>query len=300
MEEEEEEVPRRRQLPDSNARYRDRSFWDSRYQDEGAAPAEWFGGLERFREQLEAELSPGDRILVLGCGNSALSYNLFQLGYTDITSIDYSPICIASVRDRYAHCPGLHWAVMDAQALTFVDGSFDVVLEKGTLDSMMVEETDPWNVSSEARVLLDQVLTEVSGKNSCWYLGRMAPSSTISMCDFLNLGPFPNFKDVRQASLHWFFSCLLFSAAESHLSGGKNLSLLISISVPESGLPSCCNHTAPFWWGGAFHKPQDLPKAEISDPEQGRKLPKPIQSILFIKFIYCPSSKDYSIKTQNA
>ncbi|XP_053246718.1 EEF1A lysine methyltransferase 4 [Podarcis raffonei] len=164
MEEEEEEAaaPRRRQLPDSNARYRDRSFWNSRYQDEGVAPVEWFGGLERFREQLEAELSPGDRILVLGCGNSALSYNLFQLGYTDITSIDYSPICIASVQDRYAHCPGLHWAVMDARALTFVDGSFDVVLEKGTLDSMMVEETDPWNVSSESRMLLDQVLTEVS------------------------------------------------------------------------------------------------------------------------------------------
>ncbi|XP_061493455.1 EEF1A lysine methyltransferase 4 [Rhineura floridana] len=156
-----EDSPRRR-LPDSNTRYRDRNFWDSRYRDEGATPAEWFGGLECFRQQLEVELNPGDRILVLGCGNSALSYDLFQLGYTNITSIDYSEACIAHMQAHYAHCSSLHWAVMDARALTFVDGSFDVVLEKGTLDSLMVEETDPWNVSHEARMLLDQVLTEVS------------------------------------------------------------------------------------------------------------------------------------------
>ncbi|XP_066477660.1 EEF1A lysine methyltransferase 4 [Tiliqua scincoides] len=147
---------------ESNARYRERSYWESRYRQEGAAPAEWFGGLEAFRAPLQAELEPEARVLVLGCGNSALSYDLFRLGYTDITSIDYSAACITSMQERYAHCPGLHWAIMDARALTFLDGSFDVVLEKGTLDSMMVGETDPWHVSREARVLLDQVLTEVS------------------------------------------------------------------------------------------------------------------------------------------
>ncbi|XP_077204331.1 EEF1A lysine methyltransferase 4 [Paroedura picta] len=154
--------PRRRALPERNSGYGERGFWEARYREEGAAPAEWFGGLEAFRGQLEAELSPTDRNLVLGCGNSALSCNLYQLGYTDITSIDYSSACIASMGDYYAHCPGLRWVVMDARALAFRDGSFDVVLEKGTLDSMMVEETDPWCVSREARTLLDQVLAEVS------------------------------------------------------------------------------------------------------------------------------------------
>uniref|UniRef100_A0ACB8FBU4 Uncharacterized protein n=1 Tax=Sphaerodactylus townsendi TaxID=933632 RepID=A0ACB8FBU4_9SAUR len=100
--------------------------------------------------------------LFAGCGNSALSHDLYQLGYTDITSIDYSAVCITSMRDYYGHCPGLQWAVMDAQALAFRDKSFDVVLEKGTLDSMMVEETDPWHVSQEAKTVLERVLTEVS------------------------------------------------------------------------------------------------------------------------------------------
>ncbi|KAJ6653852.1 hypothetical protein lerEdw1_008649 [Lerista edwardsae] len=64
-----EESSRRRRQPGSNARYRERSYWESRYRDEGAAPAEWFGGLDCFREQLEAELKPGDRILVLGAAS---------------------------------------------------------------------------------------------------------------------------------------------------------------------------------------------------------------------------------------
>ncbi|KAL8188123.1 UNVERIFIED_CONTAM: hypothetical protein K2H54_061905, partial [Gekko kuhli] len=104
--------------------------------------------------------------LFAGCGNSALSHDLYQLGYTDITSMDYSAACIGSMQDYYAHCPGLQWVVMDARALAFRDGSFDVVLEKGALDSMMVGETDPWHVSREARTRLEQVLAEVSGEMS--------------------------------------------------------------------------------------------------------------------------------------
>ncbi|NXE83189.1 EFMT4 methyltransferase, partial [Cochlearius cochlearius] len=97
-----------------------------------------------------------------GCGNSALSHDLHELGYTDVTSIDFSPACIAAMRARYARCPGLRWAVMDIRALAFPDAAFDVVLEKGTLDVLMVEETDPWDVSPRAAAAMRRVLTEVS------------------------------------------------------------------------------------------------------------------------------------------
>ncbi|NWI70937.1 EFMT4 methyltransferase, partial [Todus mexicanus] len=100
-----------------------------------------------------------------GCGNSALSHDLHELGYTDITSIDFSPACIAAMRARYARrCPGLRWAVMDMRALAFPDAAFDVVLEKGTLDVLMVEETDPWNVSAQAVASMQRVLAEVRGR----------------------------------------------------------------------------------------------------------------------------------------
>ncbi|XP_061204679.1 EEF1A lysine methyltransferase 4 [Neopsephotus bourkii] len=152
----------RRHTPAANRRYRQRRFWDELYRQEGAEPREWLGALSRFLPHLQPELRPADRILILGCGNSALSHDLYELGYTDVTSIDYSPACIAAMRARYACCPGLHWAVMDIRALAFPDATFDVVLEKGTLDVLMVEETDPWNVSPQATATMHRVLAEVS------------------------------------------------------------------------------------------------------------------------------------------
>lgn len=105
-----------------------------------------------------------------GCGNSALSHDLHELGYTDVTSIDFSPACIAAMRARYARCPGLRWAVMDIRTLAFPDAAFDVVLEKGTLDVLMVEETDPWDVSPQAVAAMHRVLAEVWGRGS-WVEG---------------------------------------------------------------------------------------------------------------------------------
>lgn len=65
------------------------------------------------------------------------------------------------MRSRYAHCPQLRWAVMDMRSLTFPDASFDVVLEKGTLDVLLVEEADPWHVSSRGAAAMRRVLAEV-------------------------------------------------------------------------------------------------------------------------------------------
>ncbi|XP_064241204.1 EEF1A lysine methyltransferase 4-like, partial [Passer domesticus] len=152
--------------PPRPPRYGRRRFWDTLYRREGAETREWLGGLSRFLPQLEPELRPGDRILVLGCGNSALSHDLHELGYTDVTSIDFSPACIAAMRARHARCPGLRWAVMDIRALAFPDASFDVVLEKGTLDVLMVEETDPWRVSPQAAAAMRRALAEVRGEGA--------------------------------------------------------------------------------------------------------------------------------------
>ncbi|XP_029106386.1 EEF1A lysine methyltransferase 4 [Scleropages formosus] len=63
---------------------------------------------------------------------------------------------------RHADCPGMRWLKMDARHLAFSEGTFEVVLEKGTLDAMMVEEKDPWSVSAETAGLLQQVLKEIS------------------------------------------------------------------------------------------------------------------------------------------
>lgn len=78
-----------------------------------------------------------------------------------MTSVDYSSVVVAAMRARYAHVPKLRWETMDARALGFPDGSFDVVLEKGTLDALLAGERDPWTISSEGVHTVDQVLSEV-------------------------------------------------------------------------------------------------------------------------------------------
>ncbi|XP_061270118.1 endothelin-converting enzyme 2 isoform X5 [Bos javanicus] len=151
------------ELPEKNCGYREVQYWDQRYQGAAdSAPYEWFGDFSCFRDLLEPELRPLDRILVLGCGNSALSYELFLGGFPDVTSVDYSSVVVAAMRARYAQVPTLRWETMDVRALGFPSGSFDVVLEKGTLDALLTGEQDPWTVSSEGVHTVDQVLNEVS------------------------------------------------------------------------------------------------------------------------------------------
>lgn len=102
-----------------------------------------------------------DSVSLSGCGNSALSYDMHRAGYTSITNVDYSSVCVESMAERHKECAQLSWLCMDARRLAFPDGVFDVVLEKGTLDAMLVEESDPWKVSENAARLLHQVLLEV-------------------------------------------------------------------------------------------------------------------------------------------
>ena len=91
-----------------------------------------------------------------------MSVDMHRAGYRSICNIDYSSVCIHTMSTRHADCPGMSWLQMDARQLSFPDGSFDVVLEKATLDAMLVAEKDPWEVSSDAACLIHRVLSEVS------------------------------------------------------------------------------------------------------------------------------------------
>ncbi|XP_070989046.1 EEF1A lysine methyltransferase 4 isoform X2 [Oncorhynchus clarkii lewisi] len=143
-------------LPDRNSRYKDVDYWDERYKTEKSF--EWFGDFSKFQHLLQRHVLKDDAILVLGCGNSSMSSDMYDAGYHSITNIDYSSVCIDTMSARHdATCPGMTWHQMDARQLSFTDASYDVVLEKGTLDAMLVEEKDPWKVSSETACLIDQV-----------------------------------------------------------------------------------------------------------------------------------------------
>ena len=59
------------------------------------------------------------------------------------------------------HLKPMSWLVMDILDLKFPDKYFDVVIDKGTIDSLMVDQGSPWEPKEE--VLLDarKALSEV-------------------------------------------------------------------------------------------------------------------------------------------
>uniref|UniRef100_A0A3P9PQQ8 EEF1A lysine methyltransferase 4 n=2 Tax=Poecilia reticulata TaxID=8081 RepID=A0A3P9PQQ8_POERE len=147
-------------LPDKNSSYKDVTYWDDRYRTE--QHYDWLGSFSSFKHLLEKIIKKEDSILILGCGNSSLGGDMYGAGYRAITNIDYSSVCIGAMSARYSSCPGMTWHQMDVRQLSFADASFDAILEKATLDAIMVEEKSPWEVSPETSSFIHQALIEIS------------------------------------------------------------------------------------------------------------------------------------------
>jgi 2-polyprenyl-3-methyl-5-hydroxy-6-metoxy-1,4-benzoquinol methylase len=79
-------------------------------------------------------------VLILGCGNSTLSYDLHLLGFTDITSIDYSTTVIDKMKEKYNNISGLKWVMLDMKNMSALQSeSYYFILEKGALDAFMAK-----------------------------------------------------------------------------------------------------------------------------------------------------------------
>lgn len=89
-------------------------------------------------------------------------YDEFE-GASDIENVDFSEICIQNMTERNLEKrPSMKWVIMDILDLKYEDASFDVVLDKGTMDALMCEKGDVWNISEELASKVDTMLTGVS------------------------------------------------------------------------------------------------------------------------------------------
>ncbi|XP_072035451.1 EEF1A lysine methyltransferase 4-like [Amphiura filiformis] len=147
------------QMPQNNAEYGGVEYWDDRYESEESY--DWLASV-KFTDLIMQYLKTTHRILILGCGNSKMSEELYNKGYVHITNIDYSQVCTNKMVAKHEHCPHMTWEFMDMRNLDYANEMFDVVLEKATLDVLMVEEKHPHNLSQECLDNMDKVLSEVS------------------------------------------------------------------------------------------------------------------------------------------
>jgi SAM-dependent methyltransferase len=105
-------------------------------------------------------LGPDARVLVVGCGDSTLSEDLWDAGCTRVAGVDIEERCIAAARARTAGKPGLEWRTCDLEAPdglpADLGADFALALDKGTLDALVCAGDDAacravWNVRAALR-----------------------------------------------------------------------------------------------------------------------------------------------------
>lgn len=132
-------------------------FWNEWYlESDHVDPYDWLVEWEDVKRAVERYLDYDHdaRILVVGCGNSPFSSELFAMGYRNLVNVDNCDSIIEKQRERY---PMLEWVVGDVRRLPYEDDSFDYVLDKGCLDNLYcystADEAVPLFIQEVARVL---------------------------------------------------------------------------------------------------------------------------------------------------
>ncbi|KAK3003210.1 hypothetical protein RJ639_018158 [Escallonia herrerae] len=127
--------------------YGDALYWDARYIQEAAAGAfDWYQRYPALRPFVRKYIPTSSRILMVGCGNAVMSEDMAKDGYEDIMNVDISSVAIDLMRRKYEHVS--LWKLIDMQMDVkdmsfFPDETFDGVVDKGTLDSLMITYGDP-------------------------------------------------------------------------------------------------------------------------------------------------------------
>merc|ERR1712150_132667 len=140
--------------------YGDADYWSARYK-EDTDPFDWYLRWEQLKEPLEpvfSGLSHDAQILVLGCGTSTLSEQLYAEGYLHITNVDRCEPVITLMEDRHMEQrakstiaananspespvgeqrPAMRFIVAEVQNLPEDwDGRYDAIIDKALLDSV--------------------------------------------------------------------------------------------------------------------------------------------------------------------
>ena len=146
-------------LPKAAEEFRNRDYWDQFFTKVGAEAFEWFVRPDDFRlshllpfrysdfvdlaSVLCKYIKARDEVLIVGCGNSTLSSDLYDTGIEQITNVDLSEKVIKQMkRQNEKKRPKMNWLPMDARKMTFDDQQFSVVLDKGTIDALMSNRSE--------------------------------------------------------------------------------------------------------------------------------------------------------------
>ncbi|KAH8350772.1 hypothetical protein KR084_011029 [Drosophila pseudotakahashii] len=155
-------------LPKTREEFAQTDYWNEFFKKRGEKAFEWYGEYLELCDQIHKYIKPVDKILMLGCGNSKLSMDMYDTGFREITNIDISPVAVKKMLELNAKTrPDMKFLQMDATAMTFPDDSFSVALDKGTLDALFADD------APETRLIVENYFKEIlrTMRNGGRYVG---------------------------------------------------------------------------------------------------------------------------------
>ncbi|GIX64400.1 methylase, putative [Babesia caballi] len=172
------------------AQYSTAEYWNRRYakyvecyprpqkrRSEGTY--DWYNEWPALKTHLPFELGGDSRVLHVGCGTSStftpstadyplhsdLAQHLHEEGVRNVTNIDVSPVCIKTMTELFPHHD---YETLDALNIStrFAAASFDCVIDKGCLDSML--SGAPRTGSCTLRWLRESAILTVLQPSELW------------------------------------------------------------------------------------------------------------------------------------
>ena len=86
-------------LPITCEEFRSKEYWDEFFRKRTDA-FEWYGEYGELCGVIHKYSKPSEKVLMIGCGNSQLSEDLYDVGYRQLVNIDISDVVIRQMKER--------------------------------------------------------------------------------------------------------------------------------------------------------------------------------------------------------
>ena len=159
-------------LPSETSEFHTETYWEKFFKQRGNKAFEWYGEFQDFISLIKRYTPNTDEtFLVIGCGNSEFSSNLYDEKYRNITNIDFSEYVVNEMKQKNNTRQLMKWLVADMTNMNVIpDNSYQNIFDKGALDALL---STPDLIESAMKLFneINRILV-VNGKYFCITLAQ--------------------------------------------------------------------------------------------------------------------------------
>eukprot|EP00826_Nyctotherus_ovalis_P024493 TRINITY_DN1893_c0_g2_i2.p1 TRINITY_DN1893_c0_g2~~TRINITY_DN1893_c0_g2_i2.p1 ORF type:complete len:321 (-),score=84.94 TRINITY_DN1893_c0_g2_i2:125-1087(-) len=132
-------------------KYGDPKYWDKRYKEQENNVFDWLENYAGVKPLIDELISKDSKVLVPGCGNAEFSEHMYDDGYHNIDNCDISSVVIEQMRARNKDRTQMRYDVMDMKAMSYPSNYYDLVVDKGAIDTLFCGDYPFYSAASMIR-----------------------------------------------------------------------------------------------------------------------------------------------------